>query len=104
MDEIERLVFNLGKRMQQEFEDKTVLVTGGAGFLGSWICDVLVNANAFVICIDNFPSGSKSNISHLSTRENFRFFHIDIGSGIFLQQQDRFRVSSRRHDIGFRHQ
>ena len=46
-------------------EGKNILVTGGAGFLGSWICDVLVESKANVICLDNFSSGLKENFSHL---------------------------------------
>ncbi|MBY8988921.1 MAG: NAD-dependent epimerase/dehydratase family protein, partial [Candidatus Lokiarchaeota archaeon] len=47
------------------FKDKTVLVTGGAGFLGSWVCDVLVKQGAYCICLDNLSSGRLENISHL---------------------------------------
>ena len=52
-------------------EDMTFLVTGGAGFLGSWICDVLVKKGARVICVDNLSSGLLENISHLLNLENF---------------------------------
>jgi nucleoside-diphosphate-sugar epimerase len=55
------------------FEDSRVLVTGGAGFLGSWICDVLVKQGAEVTCLDNFSSGLRSNIEHLIDKENFTF-------------------------------
>ena len=44
---------------------KRVLVTGGAGFLGSHLCDRLIEAGAEVICLDNFFTGSKGNIAHL---------------------------------------
>jgi FlaA1/EpsC-like NDP-sugar epimerase len=42
-----------------------VLVTGGAGFLGSWMCDVLVKMQAAVVCVDNLSSGLERNIAHL---------------------------------------
>lgn len=60
------------------FQDKRVLVTGGAGFLGSWVCDVLVGQEAEVICVDNFSSGLKSNISHLLDSGRFLFMEHDI--------------------------
>ena len=53
------------------FEDKRVLVTGGAGFLGSWMCETLINSGASVTCIDNFASGQKVNIRSLMENERF---------------------------------
>lgn len=61
VEEVEGLADKFGK----VFAGRSVLVTGGAGFIGSWICDVLAKAGAEVICIDNFSSGRRSNISHL---------------------------------------
>ena len=53
------------------FCDQNILVTGGAGFLGSWICDALIMQGATVTAIDNFASGSIENISHLLSIANF---------------------------------
>ncbi|MBD3254826.1 MAG: NAD-dependent epimerase/dehydratase family protein [Candidatus Lokiarchaeota archaeon] len=66
------------------FEKKTILVTGGAGFLGSWVCDVLVKERAYCICLDNFSSGRYENISHLIEKENFRFLNHDISVPIYF--------------------
>src|SRR3989440_1533861 len=55
----------------------TALVTGGAGFLGSHLCDYLLEKGNRVICADNFDTGSLRNIAHLK-RDDFRFMHIDI--------------------------
>jgi len=60
------------------FRDQSVLVTGGAGFLGSWICDALIMQGAKVTAIDNFASGSIENISHLLSIANFKFIEHDI--------------------------
>lgn len=68
------------------FEDQTVLVTGGAGFLGSWICDVLVTQNARVLCVDNLASGLQSNISHLTQYENFEYIDHDISEPLFFDK------------------
>ena len=50
---------------------KCVLVTGGAGFLGSHLCDRLIESGNYVICLDNFFTGSKENIQHLMGNTNF---------------------------------
>ncbi|MDP6906069.1 MAG: SDR family NAD(P)-dependent oxidoreductase [Candidatus Thalassarchaeaceae archaeon] len=55
-----------------------VLVTGGAGFIGSHVCDALVAYGAEVICFDNLSSGNQKNVSHLESAENFSFVEGDI--------------------------
>jgi dTDP-glucose 4,6-dehydratase len=56
----------------------TSVVTGGAGFLGSHLCDALIERGHRVICVDNFETGSLQNIAHLREGESFRFMHVDI--------------------------
>ena len=56
----------------------TCLVTGGAGFLGSHLCDQLIARGHRVICVDNFDTGSLQNIAHLRDGDNFRFVMADI--------------------------
>jgi len=75
---------NLGKI---SFEDQTVLVTGGAGFLGSWICDVLIAQNARVICLDNLASGREQNIENLKENENFSFLLHDISQPVIFDKK-----------------
>lgn len=66
----------------KEFEDKikgkTFLITGGAGFIGSWFCDVVDRFGGRIICIDNLSSGSKKNIEHLIGKDNFVFVEDDM--------------------------
>ena len=84
-EEIEEIIINLGD-ISKNIEDKNVLVTGGAGFLGSWICEVLVEQQAKVICLDNLVSGLKSNISSLLDKDNFKFIQHDITQPIFFDE------------------
>lgn len=55
-----------------------VLLAGGAGFLGSHLCDFLIDKGHFVFCIDNLLTGKKENIKHLLNNKNFKFKNIDI--------------------------
>jgi UDP-N-acetylglucosamine/UDP-N-acetylgalactosamine 4-epimerase len=59
-------------------ENKTILITGGAGFIGSNICERLVHQNNVVFCLDNLLTGKLSNIEHLLKLENFHFIEGDI--------------------------
>jgi len=57
---------------------KRILVTGGAGFIGSHLCERLSNEGNYVICLDNLFTGSKKNIEHLLKKPNFEFIEHDI--------------------------
>ena len=64
--------------MAQVNNKKKILVTGGAGFVGSHLCRRLVNEDNFVICLDNYFTGSKENIKDLINYENFELVNHDI--------------------------
>lgn len=55
-----------------------VLVTGGAGFIGSHLCNKLVDEGFDVVCLDNLSTGSEKNIEHLINKDNFKFHRLDI--------------------------
>lgn len=85
------------------YGDRRVLVTGGAGFLGSWICDVLVAQDAEVICVDNFTSGSLENVAHLLRKTNFRLLEHDITKPIRFDEKIDFvmHLASRASPLEF---
>ena len=57
---------------------KKILITGGAGFIGSHLCKTLINKNHYIICLDNLLTGSINNISELMNHPNFEFVKHDI--------------------------
>lgn len=63
---------------------KRVLITGGAGFLGSHLCDRFIKEGCHVIAMDNLITGSMSNIEHLMPLENFEFYHHDVSKYIHI--------------------
>jgi dTDP-glucose 4,6-dehydratase len=64
----------------------TCLVTGGAGFLGSHLCDELLSRGNRVICVDNFETGSLANIEHIRDPDRFRYFQTDIIEPYFVDE------------------
>ena len=64
--------------------EPTTLVTGGAGFLGSHLCDRLIEEGHSVIAMDNLLTGDTDNIAHLIGRDDFRFIHHDVTEYIYL--------------------
>jgi UDP-glucuronate decarboxylase len=65
----------------------TILVTGGAGFLGSHLCEYLLGKTHRVICLDNFFTGSKKNIDHLLQNPNFRLMEADIINPFQIEEE-----------------
>jgi dTDP-glucose 4,6-dehydratase len=63
---------------------KRVLITGGAGFLGSHLCDRFIKEGCHVIAMDNLITGSMSNIEHLMPLKNFEFYHHDVSKYIHI--------------------
>lgn len=72
---------------------KRVLVTGGAGFLGSHLCERLVEQNHDVICLDNFFTSQKSNVAHLLDHSNFELIRHDITQPIWLEVDEIYNLA-----------
>ncbi len=64
----------------------TALVTGGAGFLGSHLCEKLLSHNHRVICVDNFVTGQPRNIEHLMPRDDFHFLEHDVSMPFYVAE------------------
>jgi len=64
---------------------KRILVTGGAGFLGSHLCDRLVDSGAEVLCLDNFFTGARANVAHLLSNPRFELIRHDLVNPILLE-------------------
>ncbi len=72
---------------------KRILVTGGAGFLGSHLCERLVAQGHDVICLDNFFTSQKSNVAHLLDRPNFELVRHDITLPMFLEVDEIYNLA-----------
>ena len=72
---------------------KRILVTGGAGFLGSKLCECLADEGHDVICLDNFFTSQKTNVSHLLARPNFELIRHDITQPIWLEVDEIYNLA-----------
>ncbi|MEM8756717.1 MAG: UDP-glucuronic acid decarboxylase family protein [Planctomycetota bacterium] len=72
---------------------KRILVTGGAGFLGSHLCERLVNDGHDVVCLDNFFTSQKSNVAHLLERANFELVRHDVTHPMWLEVDEIYNLA-----------
>ena len=73
--------------------EKRILVTGGAGFLGSHLCDRLLAEGAHVICVDNFFSGTHKNIEHLRDNKGFELLRHDVTFPLFVEVDEIYNLA-----------
>lgn len=72
---------------------KRILVTGGAGFLGSHLCERLLNEGQEVLCVDNFYTGSKGNIAHLGANPYFEVIRHDICFPLYIEADEIYNLA-----------
>ena len=72
---------------------KRVLVTGGAGFLGSHLCEVLLGEGHEVLCVDNFYSGTKANVAHLLNNPNFELTRHDVTFPLYVEVDEIYNLA-----------
>jgi UDP-glucuronate decarboxylase len=82
---------------------KRILVTGGAGFLGSHLCDRLVAEGHDVLCLDNFFTGTRHNIAGLLERPNFELIRHDLVQPIFLEVDEIYNLACPASPIHYQH-
>jgi UDP-glucuronate decarboxylase len=74
-------------------EAKRVLVTGGAGFIGSHLCERLLLGGATVLCLDNFVTGSRDNIAHLLKQPRFKLLRHDISAPLMIEVDEIYNLA-----------
>jgi UDP-glucuronate decarboxylase len=82
---------------------KRILVTGGAGFLGSHLCDRLIADGHEVLCVDNFFTGDKANIAHLLRHERFELMRHDITFPLFVEVDEIYNLACPASPIHYQH-
>jgi len=82
---------------------KTVLVTGGAGFIGSHLCERLVSEGHNVICLDNLYTGSKENILQLLENPRFEFYRHDITFPLYVEVDQIYNLACPASPIHYQH-
>jgi UDP-glucuronate decarboxylase len=83
--------------------NKRILVTGGAGFLGSHLCDRLVERGDDVICADNFFTGNKTNVAHLMGRSNFELIRHDVTFPLYIEVDEIYNFACPASPVHYQH-
>lgn len=82
---------------------KKILVTGGAGFLGSHLCERLINDGNDVLCVDNLFTGAKTNIEHLLNNPRFEFMRHDITLPLYVEVDQIYNLACPASPIHYQH-
>lgn len=73
--------------------EKRVLITGGAGFIGSFLCERLLEAGATVLCLDNFFTGTRMNVSHLMGHPRFELMRHDVCFPLYVEVDEIYNMA-----------
>lgn len=85
------------------FDGERILVTGGAGFLGSHICERLLDEGNYVLCLDNYFTGQKQNIFHLMNNKHFEVIRHDLVNPIFLEVDQIYNLACPASPIHYQY-
>lgn len=86
-----------------DWDRKRVLVTGGAGFLGSHLCERLLNDGAEVLCVDNFFTGRRSNVAHLLENPRFELMRHDVTFPLFVEVDEIYNLACPASPVHYQH-
>ncbi len=86
-----------------EMNMNRILVTGGAGFLGSHLCDRLIKDGADVLCVDNFFTGSKQNIGHLLSHRRFELIRHDVTFPLYVEVDQVYNLACPASPVHYQH-
>jgi UDP-glucuronate decarboxylase len=87
------VVINVEEIFMRISNRKRVLITGGAGFLGSHLCERLLNENCDVLCLDNFYSGTKDNVTHLFVNPHFELLRHDVTFPLYVEVDEIYNLA-----------
>jgi UDP-glucuronate decarboxylase len=82
---------------------KRILVTGGAGFLGSHLCTRLVNSGHEVLCVDNYYTGRRTNIAHLLNHPNFEALRHDVTFPLYVEVDEVYNLACPASPVHYQH-
>ncbi len=82
---------------------RRILVSGGAGFIGSHLCTKLINEGHHVVCLDNFFTGTKNNITHLIGKSNFELVEHDITNPFFIEVDEIYNLACPASPIHYQY-
>jgi UDP-glucuronate decarboxylase len=83
--------------------NETIMVTGGAGFLGSHLCDRLIERGADVLCVDNLFTGNKLNIRHLLSSNRFEFLRHDVTFPLYIEVKQIYNLACPASPVHYQH-
>jgi UDP-glucuronate decarboxylase len=72
---------------------KSILATGGAGFIGSHLCEILLHAGNEVLCVDNFFTGNRRNVAHLLGNKDFEVLRHDITFPLYVEVDEIYNLA-----------
>ena len=83
--------------------EKRILITGGAGFLGSHLCERLLGEGAVVVCVDNFFTGARRNIEHLLEHKHFEVIRHDVTFPLYVEVDEIYNLACPASPIHYQH-